>query len=92
MAEMMKKVLGYFQDSDGNNSFGRVASAYCVVASVFAFAAGLILPAMASYCAGSTSAFLLSAAGFYGTSKGQQVFTNWLSPRMSQPSTGEEPR
>ena len=65
--------LGYWYDSDGNKSYGRVASGYCVVAAVACFVAGIMVPTLAGYCLSAMSAFLWSAAGFYGTSKGQQA-------------------
>lgn len=78
--------LGYWYDSDGNKSYGRVASGYCVVAAVACFVAGILVPALAWYCLSAMTAFLWSAAGFYGTSKGQQVagyIANGFSQLMS---------
>lgn len=74
--------LGFWYDSDGNKSYGRVASGYCVVAAISCFVAGVMVPALAGYCLSAMTAFLWSAAGFYGTSKGQQAVRH-ISSRLA---------
>lgn len=94
MNARMAKIYGFFTDADGSRSYGRAASAYCIVASLLIAVAGLWLPSMASYCAGLVGSFLLAGAGFYGTSKGQQVLTNWVSRKMTEmapPTTEPSP-
>lgn len=93
MNAIMTKVYGFFTDADGGLSYGRLASAYCVTAALLLAVAGLWIPAMASYCADLVGSFLLTGAGFYGTSKGQQVFTSWVGKRPgTNPNPSDEQR
>lgn len=62
-----------FTDSDGHISYGRLASAYCLVGALDAFICGFIFPQFQTYCTSFMNAMLLQSIGFYGVSKGQQA-------------------
>jgi hypothetical protein len=84
MTDQLPISYGFFRDADGNRSFGRVASMFSLLAAASAFTVGLWMPLQAAYCTGAMNSLLVSAAGFYATSKGQQALTNWLgSPKSA---------
>ena len=69
---------GFFQDSDGNRSWGRAGATFCLL-----MAAGCAITALsistattATVAVSLTGSFLMTAGALYGTSKGQQMFTD----------------
>lgn len=85
----MPSPLGFFYDADGNKSFGRLAAGYLIVAAVFAFVAGFLLPLQAAYCAAAMTSFLTTAGAFYLASKGQQSVTSIFGRPLGMPPSGE---
>lgn len=63
-----------FQDDTGAYSAGRVYSAYCVVAALCCWTAGIWLPLQAAHAQSGMEAFLTAAATFYGAGKAAERF------------------
>lgn len=59
----------FFRDWKGQDSAGRLIAAYCVVAALACWLAGVWLPYLASHAKDGMQAFLGSAALFYGVGK-----------------------
>jgi hypothetical protein len=62
--------MTFFQDSDGNQSYGRLASYTCIAAAI-----------VAAFTGHEVFQFLGAGVSFYLASKGQQVACNiWGKP------------
>lgn len=59
----------FFRDWKGQDSSGRLMAAYCVVAALACWLAGLSLPHLASHAKDGMQAFLAAAGVFYGAGK-----------------------
>ena len=63
----MDKLCGFFQDSDGCLSYGRLASAFCCASALLCGLRGKH---------DLVGTFLTAGLAFYSVSKGQQTLTN----------------
>jgi hypothetical protein len=70
--------MSFFRDSDGNWSFGRLASFILVIGAI-----------MAALLSKDYGAMLATALGFYSASKAQQAIKEYHAPSGSPASTGE---
>lgn len=70
----MRGPSGYFQDSDGNWSYGRLASFLLVLGGIICALAGRDYGAM-----------LTAAVGFYASSKAQQAYSEGRNGKPEEP-------
>lgn len=78
----------FFKDWKGQQSSGRLMAAYCVVAALACWLAGVWLPHLAAHAKDGMQAFLTAAGGFYGFGKFPETAAakaGALSPILTPP-------
>lgn len=75
MSKTSEALYGFFSDSDGNRSFGRLFAAVCIYAAIIAFFVGYYseIPKVHEYCEKFQNLMTSTATWLYGSSKGQQA-------------------
>lgn len=81
---------GFFRDADGNLSYARLGSAFCLLASAGAFLVGLHWKDIMEHCHRFINTMTTTAMGLYGSSKAQQTVTSF-SPQAGLPKPPAPP-
>ena len=80
-------LVKFFQDSNGDMSWGRLAASFCLVVVVIAYLGAVLYPSIQVYAGKTIDSLLLSASAFYGSSKVTQGLEAFAKPT---PSTNAE--
>lgn len=85
IAKIASVTGGFFRDADGNLSYARLGSAFCLLASVGAFLVGLHWREIMEHCHRFINTMTTTAMGLYGSSKAQQAVTSFSPPQPPKP-------
>ncbi|MCK7495090.1 MAG: hypothetical protein MZW92_31380 [Comamonadaceae bacterium] len=76
---------GFFRDAEGNFSYARLASAFCLLFSVVAFFVGIHWKELVEHCYKFIQTMTTTALGLYGSSKVQQAVGSFSPNQPPKP-------